>query len=93
MAAAALVRTLRGLTLRMADPELSPVADAAAAIKAALPLLLAKGRGSSCLWSNLPMLACPHRWRGSALTVGDSTRGGGRGNHFSGACQLEGMEV
>ena len=44
MASAALVRTLRGLTLRMADPELSPAADAAAAIKTALPLLLAKGR-------------------------------------------------
>jgi proteasome component ECM29 len=43
VAAAALVRTLRGLTLRVADPELSPAADAAAAIKAALPLLLAKG--------------------------------------------------
>ena len=43
VAAAALVRTLRGLTLRVADPELTPAADAAAAIKAALPLLLAKG--------------------------------------------------
>lgn len=46
MAAAALVRTLRGLTLRMADPELTPAANAAAAIRAALPLLLAKGKSN-----------------------------------------------
>ena len=46
VAATALVRTLRGLTLRMADPDLTPAADAAAAIKAALPLLLAKGESS-----------------------------------------------
>ena len=42
-AAAALVRTLRGLTLRVADPQLSPPAHATAAIAVALPLLLEKG--------------------------------------------------
>lgn len=42
-AAATLVRTLRGLTLRVADPQLSPPAHAKAAISVALPLLLEKG--------------------------------------------------
>ncbi len=49
VASAALVRTLRGLTLRMADPEMSPAADATAAIKTALPLLLAKGKAFAVL--------------------------------------------
>ena len=42
-AAATLVRTLRGLTLRVADPQLSPPDHAKAAIAVALPLLLEKG--------------------------------------------------
>lgn len=42
-AAATLVRTLRGLTLRVADPQLSLPAHAKAAIAVALPLLLEKG--------------------------------------------------
>lgn len=45
-AAATLVRTLRGLTLRVADPQLSPPAHAKAAIAVALPLLLEKGATS-----------------------------------------------
>lgn len=42
-AATTLVRTLRSLTLRVADPQLSPPAHATAAITVALPLLLEKG--------------------------------------------------
>ena len=42
-AAGTLIRTLRGLTLRVADPQLSPPSHAKAAIAVALPLLLEKG--------------------------------------------------
>ena len=42
-AAATLLRSVRGLTLRLCDPAATPAADAAEATAVALPLLLQKG--------------------------------------------------
>ena len=42
----ALGRAVRGLTLRLADRELTPAAEGSAAIAVALPLLLEKGLAS-----------------------------------------------
>ena len=75
MASAALVRTLRGLTLRMADPELSPAADVTAAIKTALPLLLAKGRilplTTICRWKHQDCHVSQERSSGVWLATND----------------------
>jgi hypothetical protein len=54
---------VRGLTLRLADPELTPPAEGRAAVAAALPLLLEKGltsqaRGRSCSSASGPGWAC-----------------------------------
>ena len=46
-AAETLARTLRGLTLRLADGTQTPPGEAAAAVACALPLLLTKGMPSS----------------------------------------------
>ncbi|KAK9810293.1 hypothetical protein WJX72_008148 [[Myrmecia] bisecta] len=47
LAATTLVRSLRGLTLHLADPAATSAADSAEAVAAALPLLLEKGMSSS----------------------------------------------
>jgi hypothetical protein len=46
-AAFVLVRTVRSLTLRLCDRELTPTTDVQQCVAVALPLLLEKGMGSS----------------------------------------------
>ena len=47
VAASGLIRTLRGLTLRLADPQHSPQEQAAAAVSITLPFLVESG-GPPC---------------------------------------------
>ena len=52
-AAAVLVKTLRSLTLRLCDPQVTPQGEAGQAISLALPLMLEKGEYKNNL-SRLP---------------------------------------
>ncbi|KAJ9518457.1 hypothetical protein QJQ45_018491 [Haematococcus lacustris] len=67
-AAAGLARSLRGVTLRLCDPSLSPPRDAQAAVGLVLPLMLDQGITSSV------EEVCPAR--GSVLTGGHAVSGG-----------------
>lgn len=53
-AATGLIRTLRGLTLRLADPQYTPTAEATAAISVTLPFLLKSG----AFLAVLPLALC-----------------------------------
>ena len=57
-AAATLLRSVRGLTLRLCDPAATPAADAAEATAVALPLLLQKGADKELLDSRLVCWWC-----------------------------------
>jgi len=64
-AATGLIRTLRGLTLRLADPELSPQDEAAAAVSITLPFLVESGEPRSCRTQDLLCAQpCWHRGMG-----------------------------
>ena len=60
-AAATLLRSVRGLTLRLCDPAATPAADAAEATAVALPLLLQKGAKQGLLDSGLVCWRCRGR--------------------------------